>query len=59
MLHFGRDVASKAIAKAPNCDTDLLKLMPAGCMPTKKPKKAKVHAQMACRQMDYLIHTVD
>ena len=42
MLHFGPDVASKAIAKAPGSDTDLLKLMPAGSMSTKKPKKSKV-----------------
>ena len=42
MLHFGPDVASKAIAKTSSSDPDLLKLMPAGSMSKKKPKKSKV-----------------
>ena len=42
MLHFGPDVASKAIAKAATSDGDLLKLMPTGTMSKKPKKKPKV-----------------
>jgi len=42
-------VASKAIAKEPGSDTDLLKLMPAGSISTKQPKKPKVHEHLCCR----------
>ena len=48
MLHFGPGAACKAIAKAAGSDTDLLKLMPAGSISTKQPKKPKVQKNLRC-----------
>ena len=56
MLHFGPDVASKAIAKTSSSDPDLLKLMPAGSMSKKKPKKSKVRKRICrCLKLDHLL----
>ena len=48
MVHFGPNVSTKAIAKAPTSDPDLLKLMPDNSVSTNKQKQPQVFQLRCC-----------